>query len=105
MSYTVKPGTTQEYKLCNTDVASSVLQNLSLLYATKQGTVPQYREFGLPMEFIDKPINVAQPMAVSEITEATEKFEPRATIVDISFEIDASNGRLIPIVEVEIEDE
>ena len=103
MTYKVKGGSAATSYVFNaTDTVTSVLQNLALLYATKQGTVPQYREFGLPMEFIDKPMPVAQTMAVAEITEATEKFEPRATIVDISFEVDNVTGKLSPIVEVEI---
>lgn len=105
MSYKVKGGDATSYNFNATDTVMSVLQNLSLLYATKQGTVPQYREYGLPMEFIDKPMPVAQTMAVAEITEATEKFEPRASIVEITFETDNVNGRLIPVVEVEINDE
>lgn len=105
MSYKVKGGDATSYIFNTTDTVRSVLQNLSLLYATKQGTVPQYREYGLPMEFIDKPIPVAQTIAVAEITEATEQFEPRATIVDITFEVDNATGRMIPVVEVEINDE
>lgn len=105
MSYKVKGGDATSYNFNTTDTVLSVLQNLSLLYATKQGTVPQYREYGLPMEFIDKPMPIAQTMAVAEITEATEKFEPRASIVGITFETDNVNGRLIPVVEVEINDE
>lgn len=105
MSYKVTGGNATSYTFNTSDIVQSVLQNLSLLYATKQGTVPQYREFGLPMEFIDKPMPVAQTMAVAEITEATEKFEPRATIVDITFEVDNVTGRMKPIVEVEIDDE
>lgn len=104
MSYKVKGGDTASYVFGATDVVTSVLQNLALLYATKQGTVPQYREYGLPMKFIDKPLPVAQTMAVAEITEATERFEPRAKIVSISFEADNVTGRMIPIVEVEIDD-
>lgn len=93
------------YVFNETDTVKSVLQNLSLLYATKQGTVPQYREFGLPMKFIDKPMPVAQTIAAAEIIEATEKFEPRAVITDITFELDNVSGRMFPIVEVEINDE
>ena len=105
MSYKVKCGDTTSYVFNATDRVKSVLQNLSLLYATRQGTVPQYREYGLPMEFVDKPIPLAKTIAISEITEATEKFEPRVYIVGITFEADNVTGRLIPIVEVEIKDE
>ena len=102
MRYKVQVGGTAVYKLNQTDRVASVLQNLTLLYATKQGTVPLYRDFGLPMKFIDKPLPVAQTIAAAEITEATERFEPRATVTGITFETDRVSGRLIPIVEVDI---
>ena len=102
MRYKVQVGGTAVYKLNQTDRVASVLQNLTLLYATKQGTVPLYRDFGLPMKFIDKPLPVAQTIAAAEITEATERFESRATVSGITFETDRVSGRLIPIVEVDI---
>ncbi len=109
MRYIVKGGhAAATYALNQTDTVASVLQNLALLYATKQGTVPQYREFGLPMAFIDKPLPVAETIAAAEIAEATERFEPRARIVGISFENsenDRASGRMIPVVEVEINHE
>ena len=62
-----------------------------------------YREFGLPMEFIDKPIDVAKTLMVAEISEALEEFEPRAKLINIEFESNiASPGGLTAIVEVEI---
>lgn len=105
MSYIVRGGGASSYNFNATDTAESVLQNLTLLYGTKQGTVPQYREFGLPMQFIDKPMPVAQVIAVAEITEATDTFEPRAKIISITLEVDNITGKMIPVVEVDINDE
>ncbi len=103
MRYTVRGGdSSTSYSFNAADTATSVLQNLALLYGTKQGTVPQYREFGLPMKFIDKPLPLAKTMAVAEIMEATERFEPRATIIAITFEFDGVTGKMIPVVEVDI---
>ncbi len=86
------------------DNVKSVVQNVSLLLNTKRGTVPMHREFGLAMEFVDKPIDVAETIAFSEISEAIERFEPRANLVDISFE-KAKDGKMAMVVEVSINDE
>ena len=70
MSY--KISSADEYKLNfeQNDVVQSVLQNVSLILNTKKGTVPMHREFGLPMEFVDKPIDVAEALATTEIAQA-----------------------------------
>lgn len=86
------------------DNVKSVVQNVSLLLNTKRGTVPMHREFGLAMEFVDKPIDVAETIAFAEISEAIERFEPRATLADITFE-KAKDGKMAMVVEVSINDE
>ena len=91
--------------LNESDIAKSVAQNISVLLRTRQGTVPMYREFGLPMEFLDKPANLARSLFQVEIREAIERFEPRARVTGVTFSTDpAQPGRLIPKVEVEIRD-
>lgn len=103
MRYVVSEKSTGGIALNETDTVASVIQNIRIILSTRQGTVPHYREFGLPMNFLDKPANVAQTMMISEITEAIQQFEPRALVVGITFETDANDpGRLIPAVEVEI---
>ena len=103
MRYQVTPAGLSAIKLSQSDTISSVLQTIAILLATRQGTVPLYREFGLPMRFLDQPIHIAKPMIVSEVKEAIETFEPRATFLRVLFDEDASTpGRLIPTVEVEI---
>lgn len=106
MSYKVSPGDLSAVRLNETDTVASVLQNIAIILQTRQGTVPMYRHFGLPMTFLDKPIPVAKPMLYIEVKEAVEEFEPRATVLDVTFEEDASApGTLIPTVEVEITNE
>ncbi len=103
MIYKVRTDEDISLTLCENDIVKSVLQNLYLLYTTRKGSVPMYRDFGLDMAFVDKPANVAQTMMAAEIREATEKFEPRATYVDMTFEEDIANpGKIVPIVEVDI---
>ena len=87
--------------LQETDEISSIIQNIALLLNTKKGTIPMYREFGLPMEFIDKPITVAETIATLEIAEALEAFEPRATLKDMRFK-PSKDGRMSIQLEVTV---
>lgn len=102
---TYKVTSTDDYtlRLSENNEIDSVLQNIAVLLNTRKGTVPMYREFGLPMNFIDKPIDVAETIAYSEITDALEQFEPRAELVGLTFT--KSAGGLGIMVEVEIKDE
>lgn len=83
------------------DEIKSIKQNIAMLLNTKKGTIPMYREFGLPMEFVDKPINVAETMATFEISEALDAFEPRATLKDMRFK-PSMDGRMSIHLEVTI---
>lgn len=103
MTYKVTAVDVGTVRLNEQDTVTSVLQNIAIILSTRQGTIPLYRDFGLPMRFLDKPSHIAKPMIVAEVKEAIEKFEPRATFVRVTFAEDASApGKLIPTVEVEI---
>lgn len=104
MAYKVNSADNYSIPLQQDNKVFSVLQNIALLLNTKRGTVPMYRDFGLPMEFVDKPIDVAENMAYVEISDALEEFEPRAKLEDVYFEKTA-NGKMSITVEVSIEDE
>ena len=82
MKYTV---TAENAKLTlnETDRVKSILQNIGIILRTRQGSVPLYREFGLPMKFLDKPASTALPATVIEIREAIAKFEPRAELLEV----------------------
>lgn len=103
MTYTVSEAGAREIRLNEADTVASVLQNVAVILATRQQTVPLYRDLGLPQRFVDKPIQAAKVLAIAEVKEAVEKYEPRATVVNVTFAVDADNpGRLIPTVEVEV---
>lgn len=104
MTYQLSPTTDLGTMTLNeSEYVRSILQNIRIILQTRQGTVPMYREFGLPMQFIDKPVTIAQQMCYVEVREAIGAFEPRAEVVDITFdESDAGAGVLIPVVEVRI---
>lgn len=103
MRYKVTATDLKQIKMNEINVVNSALQNIAIILSTRQGSVPLYREFGLPMRFLDKPTHIAKPMIVLEIKEAIEDFEPRAEFIGVTFQEDTSApGRLIPTVEVEI---
>ena len=103
MRYTFRTDTAPNYTICENKLVSSVFQNISLILSTRQGTVPMYREFGLPGKFIDKPIPQYEAIMTKEIKEGIERFEPRAKLISVSFEHNqAINGKVTAIVEVDI---
>lgn len=104
MTYKVNSANSYSLSLQQDSKVFSVLQNIALLLNTKRGTVPMYRDFGLPMEFVDKPIDVAENMAYVEISEALEEFEPRAKLEDVYFDKTA-NGKMTITVEVSVDEQ
>ena len=99
--YTVSAAELSDEILSESDYVRSVLQNVQNVIKTRQGTVPFFREFGLPQEFVDQPMQIAAQTMLVEVREALMKFEPRAELVDVRFSAN-TDGRLLPVVEVEI---
>lgn len=103
MSYKVTAESNFRLSLNEADKTVSILQNISIILATKSGTVPMYREFGLQRSFQDKPLSVVKSLIYAEVKETIERFEPRAEVIGVNVEFDAeAPGRIIPIVEVNI---
>lgn len=78
-----------------------ILQNVRTIISTVKYSVPLDRDFGIDYSFLDKPTAKAQALYSSEIIQAVKKYEPRASIVSISFSADI-DGKLTPKVEVSI---
>jgi len=106
MSYIVSTKDLGSITLNETDTVKSVLQNIRIILSTRQFSVPLYREFGLPMQFLDKPMAVARSLLIAEIKDAISEYEPRANVLNITLDIDENApGKLHATVEVEIKDE
>ena len=106
MSYMVSSKNLYSITLNEKDRVKSVLQNIAIILRTQKHTVPLYRDFGLAMQFLDKPMAVARSLLIAEIHETITVYEQRANVLNVTFEIDeAVPGKLIPTVEVEIIDE
>ncbi len=103
MRFQVDTESSVPLKLNETDPLASIMQSIRVILATRQGTIPHYRDFGLPQQFLDKPEPVARTMMAVEIREAIERFEPRVRFIGVSFRSDpVVPGRIIPTVEVEV---
>ncbi|MGG1599313.1 hypothetical protein [Paenibacillus naphthalenovorans] len=84
---------------------AEVYENLRVLYTTPAGTVPFDRDFGIDMSILDESFPISQGRLIVEYIEKTRRFEPRASVVEVLFDSDAENGRLIPKVVVAVEPE
>lgn len=105
MSVVVDTTETINLNIEPTTVEEEVIQNLWVLYSSLEYDCPLDRGLGMKADYIDRPIETAKALAMSDIYEKTEEYEPRADIVDISFSADYENGILKPIVEVEVNGE
>lgn len=82
----------------------AILQNIRMILATVSFSCPLARDFAWSPS-IDAPINVAKAQIAHRVITAIREWEPRAEVLDISFQGDALNGVLKPIVKVRISDE
>jgi phage baseplate assembly protein W len=105
MGYIVSTVNISSINLAPATTAEEVMQNVAVIISTPRGTVPLDRGFGLSQDYIDKPINVAKALMLSDIMETIPKYEPRAQVDGVTFEIDLTQpGKLVPKVEVTILD-
>lgn len=85
-------------------------QEIRTVLATRKGSVPLDRDFGLTWDHVDMPMNMATQSMIAEIGQQLERYVPRIRVTDISFVNNAANGgamegQLIPRVTVEIREE
>lgn len=101
MSYTVTANIA-EINLTPETVDEEVIQNVAMILATPQFSVPLDRGMGLSQRFIDKPLPAAQSLIIAEIIDAVETYEPRVTVENVYFKQGETSGKMIPYVEVSI---
>lgn len=98
------------YDLKNINLApetreEEILQNVAVIISTPKFSVPLDRGLGMAQRFVDKPIQVAQSILISEVLDAVERDEPRVEVLNVTFEMGDTPGALIPVVEVDILDD
>ncbi|MEG2678596.1 MAG: hypothetical protein RR949_01585 [Oscillospiraceae bacterium] len=106
MTHIVKGYTISRINLSPASVVEEVLQNVAIIITTPQFSVPLDRGFGTAQRYLDMPEPAAKTVMAADIIEAIGRYEPRAEIANISFEVDTGTpGRLVPVLEVNILDE
>ena len=82
-----------------------ILQNVRTILATRKGSVPLDRAFGISWDNVDQSLPAAKMLMRSEVIDAIERYEPRAKVTSVDFAEDvegAIDGVLKPIVTVQI---
>lgn len=105
MAYQIKAYDLENIHFAPATREEEILQNIAVILSTPKFSVPLDRGLGLAQRFIDKPIQAAQPILVSEVLDAIEAYEPRVEILEVTFALGDTPGVLIPIVEVNILDD
>ena len=104
MAYIVKAFTPGKLNLAPETLEEEVLQNVAIIVSTPKFSVPLDRGLGLAQRFIDKPMQVAQSILISEVLDAVEEYEPQAEVTNVTFEAGETPGLLVPVLEVNIVD-
>lgn len=79
-------------------VMEEVIQNVQTIIATPIYSTPLNRSFGVDAIMLDLPLPVLQAKLAAEIVQAIEKFEPRVTVMKVSFTGNAESGNVKPYV-------
>lgn len=72
--------TFQDDKLADLD------RQLALLLSTPAGTMPLDREFGIKMDFVDKPPEVVKSLYTAEVTKKVPQFIPWVRVYETTWE-------------------
>lgn len=83
------------------NLPSNIKERLKLLLTTRVGTVVLDRDFGLKMEFIDKPLPIAKQLYTIDVIQKIKKYEPDLKIQSVTFKFDTAEiTKLIPVIKI-----
>lgn len=105
MEYTISAAEKRGINFHPEDVVEEILQNVWFLLNTLEYDCPLARGFGLSPKCIDRPMETAKALAVADIFDKVELYEPRAEVMKVEFESDHMNGSVRAKVEVRINGE
>lgn len=71
--------TFQDDKLAELD------RQLALLLSTQEGTMPLDREFGIQMNFVDKPPEVVKSLYTAEVAKKVPQFIPWVRVYEVTW--------------------
>lgn len=73
-------------------------RQLALLLSTREGTMPLDREFGLNMDLVDMPPEVAKSLYTAEVTEKVAKFIPTVKVREITWDTGGQGNLIAKVV-------
>lgn len=86
----------------NNSNAGGIYENIKNLFSTPVDSVAFDRDFGIDWSIMDLPLHQAKGALTVEYIEKVKKYEPRARVKQVSFEINGAAGILKPKVVIEI---
>ena len=81
-----------------------ILLCLKTLYSTYKDSCPLAREFGISIDIISKPYEVAKAIYAQEIIDITAEYIPDIEVLRVEFE-DNAEGYLKPVIYLERKEE
>lgn len=60
-------------------------RQLALLFSTREGSMPLDREFGIKMDFLDRPPEVARSLFTAEVTKKVAMFIPQVRVQEVKW--------------------
>lgn len=79
------------------DKLAELDRQLALLLSTPVGTMPLDREFGIKMNFVDKPPEVVKSLYTAEVAEKIPQFIPWVRVYEVIWEY-GEQGHIKPKV-------
>jgi hypothetical protein len=84
-------------------------QEIRTVLATRKGSVPLDRDFGVSWELIDRPLPAAKQLIIAEVARQLEKYVPRIRFKSIAFPeptaTETADGVLRCVVTVSVREE
>lgn len=77
--------------------ARSLDRQLALLLSTREGSIPLDREFGLDLNFVDRPTAAVKALYTAEVTKKVAKFIPAVRVLEVVW-TGTAEGQLKPKV-------
>lgn len=79
-------------------IREEIMEKVTFLLSVLKGTIPMNREIGINPDVVSAPMFQAQNIYTISAIEVVEEFEDRATVEEVQFEVNGSNGNIIPKV-------
>lgn len=83
--------------------ADEIIQNVRTILATAKASVPLFRDFGVSGDALDATVLQARALYQQQVVEAIRKYEPRAEVVGVDFDMsEGLAGTIKPSVTIRI---